>query len=145
MHRGTKVVAERTSRRVSVCLVLLLPAAFLAGCRKQQAQEAGAESVRVTRYRCNIAPAHDVVDVYAEVVNRGRRRTGPVDLVVRVIRPDEDVVEGRTSMGRLGPHEERQVSLRFTCRGYAALRHVSLAVEPTPAPEETQQRPGGAR
>ncbi len=127
-------------------LFLALPI-FLAagGCGKEPLPEAGAGAVRVTRYNCNIAETRDIIDVYAEVVNGNSEGTGPLDLVARVIRPEEEIVEGRTSMGRLGAHEARQVSLRLTCKGRVALRHISLTVEPTPEPEETDESPQAAR
>jgi len=129
--------AARDRKRAATAARLFLLSAFTvllaSGCGKEAGPEAGAESVRVTRYNCNIAEAHDVVDVYAEVVNRGSRATGPLDLVAHVRRPEEEPIEGRTSMGCLAPHEARQVSLRLACKGRVALRHISLAVEPTPA------------
>ncbi|MGD8240135.1 MAG: hypothetical protein PVH68_16390 [Armatimonadota bacterium] len=132
-------------RRTGVGLLLLTPVALVFGCGRNSGPEAGAEAVRVTRYNCNIAESRDVIDVYAEVLNGGSGRTGPLDLVARVIRPDEEVVEGRVSMGRLGAHEERHVSLRLTCKGSVALRHMSLAVEPTPAPQEPEDSPTEGR
>ena len=86
-----------------------------------------------------------MVDLYAEVTNRSSERTGPLDLVARVIRPEEQVIEARTSIGRLGPREVRHVSTRFTCKGRVALRHISLSVEPTKVVPESESRPPGAR
>jgi hypothetical protein len=147
MYRAGKGVRSVKSTSEIVRLLLILPCSFLLGpgCGKEPPPEAGAGAVRITRYNCNIAEAQDVINVYAEVVNGSSEGTGPLDLVARVIRPEEEIVEGRTSMGRLGAREARQVSLRFTCRGRIALRHVSLAVEPTPAPEETDEDPQAGR
>ena len=145
LGKGAKV-GERLRATVGP-LLLLVSIGIVSSCGNRPGPEAGADAVRVTRYNCNIAEAHDVVDIYAEVLNGNSQRTGPLDLVVRVIRPEEPVVEGRTSLGRLKPREARHVSLRLPCKGRVALRHISLAVEPTPPPvTDTSSRsaPGGA-
>lgn len=142
MRRRAKERAARRDGRTRPCRLLLFPLTFLlavCGCGKEPAPEGGAEGVRVIRYNCNIAEARDIVDIYAEVVNRSKRGTGPLELVARVIRPEEEVVEARTPMGRLRPRETRHVSMRFACKGRVALRHISVAVEPLQESQDTEE------
>ncbi len=131
----------KTAGSVLVLFPLALALAALCSCRKETAPQGGAEAVRITRYNCNIAEAHDVVDIYAEVVNQSSRGTGPLELVARVIRPEEPIVEGRTPMGRLGAGEVRHVSMRLGCKGRIALRHIALAVEPAREVQKTEEKP----
>ncbi|MFQ6134071.1 MAG: hypothetical protein ACE5R4_18660 [Armatimonadota bacterium] len=117
-------------------LCILLPAVVcglllaLTGCGRGE-EKAGAEGgVRVERYNVNMVEAKDIVDVYAEAVNTGERRSAPMR-VRAVLAPDgEPLAADSAYLGRLEPGGRREVSLHLTgCTGRLRQRDLSVFAE----------------
>jgi len=112
-----------------LCLATVAGVLLAAGCGRRH-EEAGAKGqVRVSRYNVNLVEPKDVVDIYAEALNMGARRSAPMR-VRAVLAPGGKALASATAfVGRLEPGERRPACLHLTgCTG--RLRQRDLRVFP---------------